>query len=154
MWRCWIIGGLCLAGVVLLTSSNAWAADAEAEFVTGAATASGGASPREAGISANPSFTIALPAPEAAAAGSKSDAGAASDDAWPPRVGFAREVPADYRGDLASRLRWMTGPDGSQIATLQLRSPEAHGLRVALKANLGMANCTSTVLPTRRAMRI
>ena len=53
----------------------------------------------------------------------------------PLQIGFGREMPAAYRGDLASRLTWDKQADGSVVSALSLSSPEAQALRIALRTN-------------------
>ena len=53
----------------------------------------------------------------------------------PLQIGFGREMPAAYRGDLASRLTWDKQADGSVVSVLSLSSPEARALRIALRTN-------------------
>ena len=55
----------------------------------------------------------------------------------PLRIGFHRDVPAEYRGDLAPRLRWVTDPnDGSITAAVTVTSPGAVRVRLAIRAEL------------------
>ena len=62
-----------------------------------------------------------------------------ADNQPPPReplqIGFGREMPAAYRGDLASRLTWAKQSNGSVVSALSLSSPEAKALRIALRTN-------------------
>lgn len=54
----------------------------------------------------------------------------------PLQLGFGRELPAAYRGDLAPRLAWETRSDGTVVSALSVESPGARALRVALRATL------------------
>ena len=64
-----------------------------------------------------------------------------SDWNGPLQIGFGRAIPADYRGDLAARLKWFSSNEtgvenGPVAAALTVRSPEATALRVGLRAKL------------------
>jgi hypothetical protein len=51
----------------------------------------------------------------------------------PLRIGFGRRVPIDDVADaLASGHHWQQSPDGHHVAVVQLHSPGALGLRIAL----------------------
>ena len=57
----------------------------------------------------------------------------------PLRIGFGRAIPAEYRGDLAARLKWFSSDEtgvenGPVAAALTVTSPEATALRVGLRA--------------------
>lgn len=52
----------------------------------------------------------------------------------PLKIGFSREVPLAYQGDLYSQLQWEAVPDG-QVATLEITSPNARAVRLALQLN-------------------
>ena len=54
----------------------------------------------------------------------------------PSRVGFARELPNAYRGDLSRSLEWTTLSGGSQVAAFSVRSPDAGSMRLAVQARL------------------
>ncbi len=135
--RRWVLGGVVLLGIGLILGSQAGAVGSDKGFPLG--------------VERPLSFTIALPAPEASGEGPASPRSAAESEAWPPRVGYTRELPASYRGDLAPRLQWTNSADGSLVATLHLRSPGAQGLRVALKTTLreGELRFFSPTNPTR-----
>ena len=55
----------------------------------------------------------------------------------PLRIGFHRDLPGEYRGDLTPLLRWMSDPnDGSMVAAATVTSPGAVRVRLAIRANL------------------
>ena len=59
----------------------------------------------------------------------------------PLQIGFGRTIPAEYRGDLAVRLKWFSSDEigvknGPVAAALTVTSPEATALRVGLHAKL------------------
>ena len=55
----------------------------------------------------------------------------------PLRIGFHRDLPAEYQGDLIWRLQWVTDPeDGSVSAAVTVTSPGALGMRMAIRAQL------------------
>ena len=59
----------------------------------------------------------------------------------PLQIGFGRAIPAEYRGDLAARLKWFSSDEtdvenGPVAAALTVTSPEATALRVGLRAKL------------------
>lgn len=59
----------------------------------------------------------------------------------PLQIGFGRAIPAEYRGDLAARLKWFSSNEtgvenGPVAAALTVTSPEATALRVGLRAKL------------------
>ena len=55
----------------------------------------------------------------------------------PLRIGFHRDLPPEYRGDLTPRLRWVTDPkDGSMVAAVRVTSPGAVRVRLAVRAEL------------------
>lgn len=59
----------------------------------------------------------------------------------PLQIGFGRTIPAEYRGDLAVRLKWFSSNEtgvenGPVAAALTVTSPEATALRVGLCAKL------------------
>ena len=55
---------------------------------------------------------------------------------FPLQIGFGREIPAAYRGDLAPRLEWTTLSDGRLLSALRVTSPGAKALRIAVSAIL------------------
>ena len=59
-----------------------------------------------------------------------------SKQKFPLQVGFGRNLPADYRGDLVPRLIWDQQTDGSVLSALSIASPGARSLRVAVQAIL------------------
>lgn len=54
----------------------------------------------------------------------------------PLQIGFGRDLPAAYSGDLAPRLTWETRSDGTVVSALSVSSPGAAALRVAVRATL------------------
>ena len=55
----------------------------------------------------------------------------------PLRIGFHRDLPTEYQGDLTPRLRWVTDPDdGSMVAAATVTSPAAVRVRLAIRAEL------------------
>ena len=55
----------------------------------------------------------------------------------PLRIGFHRDLPGEYRGDLTPLLRWMSDPnDGSMVAAATVTSPGAVRVRLAIRADL------------------
>ena len=58
------------------------------------------------------------------------------EDMAPLRIGFHRDVPEAFQGDLMPRLTWMRMDDGAFAAALFVSSPQAKSIRVALRADL------------------
>ena len=55
----------------------------------------------------------------------------------PMRIGFHREPPVEYQGDLTPSLRWVPDPwDGSISAAVRVSSPGALRVRLAVRARL------------------
>ena len=54
----------------------------------------------------------------------------------PLRIGFHRDVPKAYQGDVLPRLAWTTMSDGTLAAALLVSSPQATSIRVAVRADL------------------
>lgn len=52
----------------------------------------------------------------------------------PLKIGFGRNLPSHYRGDLQPLLTWSPMAGGAQIGTFSVTSPGAKGLRLALQA--------------------
>ena len=52
------------------------------------------------------------------------------------RIGFHREAPKAFRGNLLPRLAWVEMGDGALAAVLLVSSPQASSIRVALSADL------------------
>lgn len=50
----------------------------------------------------------------------------------PLPIGFPRAIPAEYGGDLGSRLTWVRRDDGGATAAFAVTSPSAQALRLAL----------------------
>ena len=61
---------------------------------------------------------------------------AAADETGPRRIGFHRDVPKAFQGDLLPRLAWVEMGDGALAAVLLLSSPQASSIRLALRADL------------------
>ena len=51
-------------------------------------------------------------------------------------VGFHRDVPSEFEGDLAPRLDWIRHADGSFVSSLSITSPEAKSVRAGIRAEL------------------
>ena len=60
----------------------------------------------------------------------------AAKEMVPLRIGFHRDVPKAFRGNLLPRLSWMGMGDGTLAAALLVSSPPAKSIRVALRADL------------------
>ena len=73
---------------------------------------------------------------QAANAVQGTNAAPATDHPGPLRIGFHRDVPESFQGDLLPRLDWTTTGDGALAATLLVSSPQAKSIRVALRADL------------------
>ena len=54
----------------------------------------------------------------------------------PLRIGFHREAPKAFRGNLLPRLAWVEMGDGALAAVLLVSSPQASSIRLALRADL------------------
>ena len=54
----------------------------------------------------------------------------------PLQIGFGRNLPSVYQGDLVPRLAWETQSDGTAISALSVSSPDARALRITLRATL------------------
>lgn len=85
------------------------------------------------------SLNIVLPQPSEAEQASLEPA--KSDRGGPLQIGFGRTIPAEYRGDLAARLKWSSNDEtgvenGPVAAALTVTSPEATALRIGLRAKL------------------
>ena len=50
-------------------------------------------------------------------------------------VGFHRDMPEEFQGDLAPRLEWIVQPDGSFVSVVSVTSPGAQALRVGLRTD-------------------
>ena len=73
--------------------------------------------------------------PPALRRGEEATAGTARGTA-PLRIGFHREVPKAFQGNLVPRLAWVEMGDGAVAAALLVSSPQAKSIRVALRADL------------------
>ena len=54
----------------------------------------------------------------------------------PLEIGYARQLPREFRGDLSSFIEWTTLDDGSIVAALSITSPGASAMRVGIRAEL------------------
>ena len=54
----------------------------------------------------------------------------------PVVIGFHRDVPGAFEGDLSPRLEWDELPGGSLVSALSVRSPGAQSMRLGLRAAL------------------
>ena len=51
----------------------------------------------------------------------------------PLKVGFARDMPPPYQGDLSPWLTWESLPGGGQVAAFSVTSPGARAIRVGIE---------------------
>ena len=51
-------------------------------------------------------------------------------------IGFHRDVPADFAGNLSPAIDWSERADGSFVGSVHVTSPEAASLRVGIRADL------------------
>ena len=54
----------------------------------------------------------------------------------PLQIGFGRNLPSAYQGNLVPRLAWETQSDGTAMSALSVSSPHARALRITLRATL------------------
>lgn len=54
----------------------------------------------------------------------------------PVAIGFHRDVPGEFKGDLSPQLDWIEQPDGSFVSSLSVTSPGAESVRVGIRAEL------------------
>ena len=54
----------------------------------------------------------------------------------PVRIGMARNLPEEYRGDLAKTAQWTDLPEAGQVTSFIVRSPDAEALRLRMQASL------------------
>ena len=78
-----------------------------------------------------PMLQIVLPPPEQDEMKAMEQAG----EKGPLVVGFHRDMPEGFGGDLAPRLEWIAQPDGSFVSVVSVTSPGAEALRVALRSD-------------------
>ena len=78
------------------------------------------------------SLRIALP--ETSAASAAAPAGARGNG--PLVIGYARELPREFRGDLSPHLDWTPIDDGSIVSALSVTSPGALAMRVGVRAEM------------------
>ncbi|MEP7061404.1 MAG: trypsin-like peptidase domain-containing protein [Betaproteobacteria bacterium] len=79
------------------------------------------------------SMTIALPVPTAGELSSLRSAPASDARSLPLQIGFARDVPQAQRSIMLSALQWQVAADGGRIAHVDIISPGAAALRLALQ---------------------
>ena len=60
----------------------------------------------------------------------------AANEVGPLRIGFHREGPKAFRGNLLPRLAWAAMGDGAVAAALLVSSPQAKSIRVGLRTDL------------------
>ena len=60
---------------------------------------------------------------------------AAKDDR-PPTIGFHRNIPSEYQGNLSSYIDWLMLDNGSIVGALSVSSPEALAIRAAMRVRL------------------
>ena len=77
-------------------------------------------------------FRIVLPPPDA----SEKGAAAARGGKRRTVVGFHRDMPGEFEGDLAPRLDWTRHADGSLVSSLTITSPGAISVRAGIRAEL------------------
>ena len=118
-----LVSGLCLVAAPLTAREQriagaaappATAIDERVKAVTGAA----------------PSLRIDMPPPARQSDAARQRLGG------PLRIGFHRDVPPAFRGNLLPRLEWTTAPSGELIAALLVSSPGAVSVRLGLRAKL------------------
>ena len=54
----------------------------------------------------------------------------------PVAIGFHRDVPGDFKGDISGQLEWIEQPDGSFVSSTSVTSPGAEAVRVGIRADL------------------
>ncbi len=127
-------------GVLLVALAGLFADAAEAPAVAGTVGPGDGVTPpampalRLAQLAAlDTTLAITLPQPAQQQRLSPSE----DQPPGPLRIGFHRDLPAEYQGDLTDRLQWVTDPeDGSVTAAVTVMSPTALGMRMAIRAHL------------------
>ena len=75
---------------------------------------------------------IVLPPPDA----SEEQPAAAGGGKRRAVVGFHREMPGEFEGDLSPRLDWIRHADGSFVSSLAVTSPGAKSVRAGIRAEL------------------
>ena len=78
------------------------------------------------------SLRIALPETSAASAAAPAEARGNG----PLVIGYARELPREFRGDLSPHLDWTPIDDGSIVSALSVTSPGALATRVGVRAEM------------------
>lgn len=69
--------------------------------------------------------------PVVASPQSAMQAGEGEEESGPLPIGFGRDVPAAYQGDLTPLLDWVTQSDGSLVSAFSVTSPGAKEVRIA-----------------------
>jgi lysyl endopeptidase len=137
---------MAIVSSIVASSGIALAADAPVNAVPPAESrvvATKSAAPRLVLPTTAPALSIALPAPSTAERGrvkaqnlrmpANAREAVAGSKGRPLAIGFGRSI-ASASGTVAlARLPWQTLPDGSRAARIQIVSPDAAGLRVALQ---------------------
>ena len=82
---------------------------------------------------ADAELRIALPPASAQEKKAATPPGRGAGPLW---VGFHRDVPEEYQGDVLPRLAWTTRSDGTLAAALLVSSPQAVSIRIAVRADL------------------
>ena len=82
---------------------------------------------------ASVTLRIVLPPPSA----EEKQAATQRDAKRPAMVGYHRDVPGGFKGDLSPRLDWIELPEGAFVSSLSVTSPGAESLRVGIRAELG-----------------
>ena len=76
---------------------------------------------------------IVLPPPSAEEKQSAAEAGSKRR----VMVGYHRDVPSDFKGDLSPQIDWTEQSDGTFVSSLSVTSPGAESVRVGIRAELG-----------------
>ena len=76
---------------------------------------------------------IVLPPPSA----QEKQAATRRAEKGPAMIGYHRDVPGGFEGDLSPQLDWVELPDGAFVSSLSVTSPGAKSLRIGIRAELG-----------------
>ena len=127
--------GLFLGGIGLLIAGSSWANSAmESELATSTV-----AEPAvvlfearvSPGLVRDNTIEIKLPVVE------QLRAKRGASRSGPTEIGFGRELPERYRGNLASLLTWELQSDGNYAAAIEITSPDAKGMRAGIRVLAG-----------------
>ena len=64
----------------------------------------------------------------------------------PLQIGFGRDIPATFQGDVSALLDWTATADGGLVTSLQITSPQALALRVALAVSGDVQNVSDAAV--------